>query len=460
MRRTIVLFAFLTLFSPAWGQSPPNQRPSFGSPWPMDVIRLRNGATLKGLILDSDDHSIRMQCVLREPGRPTVTFRTTITRAEVDRIERLNPTQRMELQTKLRQLDECTGDSERCRMASLVLRPTGWNGSESGAWQYDSDFFSLISDAHEEIVRRAALRLEQIYAAYSRFLPPRHKGGLPTKVLLLSDTPTGLGRPMPGSQPIRHPAYFEPAANRIVSHCDLQEWGERLEAIRAEHRKLRAELEVKQAEFARLYKGRDLHRVSEPIERTRAALASAEIKNNQMFAAATRLLFAQLYHEAFHAYLANFVYPARGPQPPRWLNEGLAQIFETAILEGCELRVGHADPVRLERASKAAPRGELVPLADLLRSNAKHFLVAHDSDRLVSDRYYLTSWALAFHLSFERRLLGTPELDRFIQRCHAGHDPIEAFEQLLGTPLSEFESAFHRYLIFLQPDGSVLRVMP
>ncbi|MCX7702370.1 MAG: DUF1570 domain-containing protein, partial [Gemmataceae bacterium] len=258
----------------------------------------------------------------------------------------------------------------------------------------------------------------------------------------------------------RHPAYFEPAANRIVSHCDLQEWGERLEAIRAEHRKLRAELEVKQAEFARLYKGRDLHRVSEPIERTRAALASAEIKNNQMFAAATRLLFAQLYHEAFHAYLANFVYPARGPQPPRWLNEGLAQIFETAILEGCELRVGHADPVRLERASKAAPRGELVPLADLLRSNAKHFLVAHDSDRLVSDRYYLTSWALAFHLSFERRLLGTPELDRFIQRCHAGHDPIEAFEQLLGTPLSEFESAFHRYLIFLQPDGSVLRVMP
>ena len=460
MKRLIALSATFIVIAAVWAQSPPLRTSAWTASWPMDVVRLRNGAILKGLILESDDHSLRMQCVHREPGRPTVTFRTTIARAEIETVERLSSTQRLELQTRLRKLDECSDDADRCRMASLVLRPISWNGKDNAAWQYESDFFTLISDAHDEIVRRVASRLEQVYAAYTRFLPPRHQGGVPTKVLLICDRTATLGRPLPGAPPIRHSAYFEPAANRVVCQCDLHEWGERLQSIRAEHRKLRAELESRHAEFARLYKGRELHRVSEPIERTRAALVSAEIKNNQMFAAATKLLFAQLYHEAFHAYLANYVYPADGPQLPRWLNEGLAQIFETAILEGLELRVGHADPQRLERAARAAPRGELVPLADLLRSGPKQFLVAHDSDRLVSDRYYLTSWALAFHLVFERHLLGTSALDRYVRSCHDGCPPIEAFERLIAEPLVEFEPAFHRYLIFLQPDGSVLKVMP
>ena len=34
------------------------------------------------------------------------------------------------------------------------------------------------------------------------------------------------------------------------------------------------------------------------------------------FDAATRRLFALLYHEAFHAYVGTFVYPARPPGDP------------------------------------------------------------------------------------------------------------------------------------------------
>ena len=71
-------------------------------------------------------------------------------------------------------------------------------------------------------------------------------------------------------------------------------------------------------------------------------------------------LFTRLYHEAFHAYLGTFVYPAQGGSLPIWFNEGLAQIFETAIVEVGELRVGHADPVRLVavRAVLGSPRSE------------------------------------------------------------------------------------------------------
>jgi hypothetical protein len=452
----VVLVAFIFGMN-ALGQAPP--RPLPFSPWPMDVVRLRNGAVLKGLILDADDRALRMQCIYREPGRPTVTFRTTVGRNEIDRIEQLQPTQRQQLQARLRELEHCAGEADRCRLAQLPLRQTSANGNEPPLWHYDGTYFSLTSNTHEEIARRAAWHLEQIYTAYSRFLPPRHRGGVPTKILLVGDSRTSLPQLVPVAKTLQNPAYFEPSTNRIVCHCDLEEWGERLQAIRVEHRKLRQELEEKRAAFARLYKGRDLYRITEPIERTRAEMVAAELKNNQAFAAATKKLFAQLNHEAFHAYLLNFVYPVQRPQPPRWLNEGLAQIFETVILEGFELRVGHADTARLERVVKALARNELVPLADLFRSGPQQFLVSHGTDWQVSDRYYLTSWALAFHLTFERQLLGSPALDRFIEKCQQSTSAVRAFEELVDEPLEAFEKRFHQYLNRLQPDGSA-RVRP
>jgi len=36
---------------------------------------------------------------------------------------------------------------------------------------------------------------------------------------------------------------------------------------------------------------------------------------------------------------------------PLWLDEGLAQIFETALVEAGELRVGHAERSRLATRS-------------------------------------------------------------------------------------------------------------
>jgi hypothetical protein len=456
MKPRLIFLTAIVWVPAALGQ--PGSQPSGPSSWPMEVVRLRNGIVLKGLILDADERALRMLCVSREPGRPTVTFHTSVGRVEIDRIERLSASERQELRNRLNDLERCSGEAARCRLAQLPLRSISENGRNNPIWQYDSAFFSLKSDAHEEIVRRAAWHLEQIYTAYTRFLAPRHKGGVPTQIMLCCRLMSPDG-PSPVAKSVQNPAYFEPIANRIICHCELQEWGERLQAIRAEHFKLRAELEEKKAAFARLYKGRELHRIIQPIERTHAEIAAAEIKNNQAFAVATRNLFARLNHEAFHAYLLNFVYPATGPQPPRWLNEGLAQIFESAILEGTELRVGHADRDRLDRVVKAIPRQELVPLADLFRSEPRHFLVAHDTDRLTSDRYYLTSWALAFYLTFDKRLLGSAALDRFVSECHNGTSPTRAFEEMVGEPLESFQRQFYQYLSLLQPDGS-LRQQP
>ena len=95
-----------------------------------------------------------------------------------------------------------------------------------------------------------------------------------------------------------------------------------------------------------------------------------------------------------------------------------------------------------------------MPLARLLCSRPGDFLAAHAADKAATDRYYLTSWALAFHLTFERRLLGSAALDNYLAALARGTDPDAAFAALVGQPLPAFERDFHRYLLQLQPDGS------
>jgi hypothetical protein len=94
-----------------------------------------------------------------------------------------------------------------------------------------------------------------------------------------------------------------------------------------------------------------------------------------------------------------------------------------------------------------------VPLADLLKSDADQFLVAHNNDKQTSDRYYLTSWALAGYLTFDRKLLGTKSLDAYVLALRGDTDVLGSFQQLVGQPLAEFEKEFLRYLRELRPDG-------
>ena len=145
--------------------------------------------------------------------------------------------------------------------------------------------------------------------------------------------------------------------------------------------------------------------------------------------------------------------PAR-PKCRCGFNEGLAQIFETAIFEAGELRVGHADKERYEAVRIALARGTLLPLTDLLRSGPAQFQVAHSSSQQASDRHYLASWALAFHLTFERKVLGSKAMDEYVRALKRGLDPLLAFRDLVGQPLPEFEKSYLQYLKSLRQDGT------
>ena len=445
------LLVIILVAAPARADSPPK-----AVPWKFDVVTLKTtpATVLRGLLGEETPRGMRFQVVQRKPGRPTHVFATLLKRDEIGQIERLSDEDRKLLQERIQEIEQNSPEAEKERLGALELQPIAWGDKKEGGWRYSSDFFDLTSNAPEEIVRRTVLHLEQIYTAYARFLPPRHQGGRPTAVLLLTDLNDYRKMLLEQKQPFLNPAFFDPASNRIVCASDLELLGQKLASVKHAHQRMRAELDKAEAEFSKLYKGKERAAMLQPIADKRRELNAADKRNNDLFNLATRTLFATLYHEAFHAYAASFVYPPPA-ELPRWLNEGLAQIFETALIDAGELRIGHADAARLTRAKDALKKNELVSLTDLLCSGPKQFMLAHVGNKQVSDRYYLTSWGLASFLTFERRLLGSAALDRYVEALREGQDERTAFEELTGQPLPQFETEFRKYLQHLQPDGTV-----
>src|SRR5262249_50172149 len=291
------------------------------------------------------------------------------------------------------------------RMASLEFKVVAWGkDGKTKALSFQSTHFTLESNAPEDIVRRAAVQLEQIYAAYTRFLPPRCDSGEPTVIRLAQSLADYQALLREQGRTLLNPAFYDTARNQILCGTDLQQLGEQLERRRQENQKLLDDLKNREAELQKLYKNKPPAAVLRPIQEARQQVDAVNKQNDELFQAATRQLFRTLYHEAFHAYLANFVYPPAEAEVPRWLNEPLAQVLEGASTAAAERRADEAARARLNQAQASLRADDLVPIPDLLRAGPKQFVVLHASDQQTSDRYYLTSWGVAFYLTFERRL--------------------------------------------------------
>ncbi|HEY1192311.1 MAG TPA: hypothetical protein VGE74_32100 [Gemmata sp.] len=460
------LFFTLVLLGTATAQ--PDAQPPGLSQWPFDEVTLTNGSELRGLVLVELPDGIEFRSVSRPPGRPTVTLTSFLSNKEIAKVKKMTDKERALLKEKLAELDP-TGEGERKRMESLELVPADWPQKPGAAKMYDSDHFVLVSTGSEELTRRSAVRLEQIYTAFARFLPPTVKHGKQTKIWLATDPEEY--RAITGGAKILNPALYDAARNRILCGSDLTRLGNELQSARVYHAQQLAGLDRYEAGIRKLFKGEELNRHLRAVAVERKRVFVADVNNGVKFDTATgKLLFALLYHEAFHAYVSTFVYPPLKPaqvkagegtgELPRWLNEGLAQVFETAVVEAGELRADHPDKERLVRAKewlRGKPGGPLVPLGDILVTGRDAFLASHSDQRTVSDRAYLSCWALAHYLTFNRRLVGTKEFNKYLVAVNSGGDPKQAFAALVGQELSAFEKDWHTYLTQLQPDGTLVK---
>ncbi|HEV8060911.1 MAG TPA: DUF1570 domain-containing protein [Gemmataceae bacterium] len=401
--------------------------------WQFDLIHTRNGKVHQGLLVAETTEYVKFWRIIRVPGRPTRRMFWSYETSDITKIERLSDDQRHVLEERIRALDP---DHEKQCMERLKLLPTAWGGEPNGGLCYRSDYFLLVSDAREEIVRRAAFRLERIYAALARFMPPRRMAP-PTRILLVRSQQEYQTLLAKRGLHFLNPAFYDRDRQEIVCACDLERFGEELAAAQLRHRQNRERLRAQERALEREHRGNIPQKLMKPLNQQFAALDEADRTNEHQFEESSKRFFETLYHEACHAYVATFVY-AKTDKMPSWLQEGLAQIFESAILDGMEFRVGHLDAARVERLRTAGRRGDLPGLLGLLRAGPRQFMANHTQEKSATDSYYLSAWALAHYLVFDRELLGSAELDRYVTALEGGADPLAAFEQLVDEPIASF----------------------
>jgi hypothetical protein len=418
-----------------------------------DVLHLQS-RIVQGRVLKEGPEGVTLQLIYVNPGRPIRIEEAgpPYPWSSIKRFDRLAPAERERLSRFLVQKQSEREKFKRL-LAAIELKPAPWGKSPVGGLSYSSRRFTLLSNARPDIVRRAAERLEQIYAAFDDLLPPRHPDAQATRILLVESMAEYEALLNEQGHKLLNPAFFDSARNEILCASDLRRLGEELQTSREANEKLRAQLIALERELKHKYGGLSKTQEKE-FEEARSKILGTQKTNNEIFARATARLFQTLYHESFHAYLANFVYPPAEAEVPRWLNEGLAQIFETPVLDGSELFVGQPDADRLRRVQAALAAGEFLSLTDLLKAGADHFLVSHAGAQELSDRYYLASWALAYYLATQGKKLASPELDRYVTALKKpGTDPAAAFEQFTGRALPDFEKAYLHYLRKLRANG-------
>ncbi len=453
------------LFLPAYGQSSGDPRLETG--WKFDRIALATGKTIDGLIL-ADDGVTGMEFmeVRRLPGKPMNLVVRPIERRMIASVESLNDAERKILRGRLDRFMH-RAKFEARRMDDIKL--SSQTRDEGRQWNYHGNWFWLESTADEQTSRRAAVRIEQIFTAYRQLLPPQRSPQRHLKIMLFGAEPQyaaflrGLGLE------IANPAFFAADFNIVAAGSDINRFNEQLATTRAEHKAVKDRLD---AEFAQLparlaalaeqmrRKGiaaserkaviaAEQRRQQERREKLLDDIAQADRRNANKFLQVTDDMYSRLYHEAFHAYLDNYVYPHHEFDVPRWLNEGLALTFEGGQLESDTLRID-APNRRALRALHADLRGpNPLPLSELLSADADAFLPAHRGGDTAAARLYAYSWGLAYHLTFERSLLDSAAFAEFISPASGKQPAIKRLEHLVGEPLDVFESKWRTAMLKL-----------
>jgi tetratricopeptide (TPR) repeat protein len=130
-------------------------------------------------------------------------------------------------------------------------------------------------------------------------------------------------------------------------------------------------------------------------------------------------------HTAYHEYM-HLVMHLNLERAPVWLNEGLAQFFENAEIDGVEFTLGNWEPSSWELLK----RRKLVPLDVLVR-------VDQDSDYYnVEDKrrlFYAQSWLLVHYLRVADEAQRSPQFNKFIQLLWQGVSQDSSFRQAFGT---------------------------
>jgi hypothetical protein len=428
--------------------------------WHLESVVLKSGRTYRGLIESVGPDAIKFVQIIR-PGMPEMSiaprkiWRNVVARSETlldDEHDRL-----ADLVREYRSSDRFEGGQLK-RLMLMPARRAGWAVS-----RYRGQYFLLDSSADENTTRRSIVQMEQIFGAYEMMLPPREKPKSKLAIVLWGSPAQYHALLARRGADMANPAFYSPEENTVMAGLELPRLVRQLNNVRnfRDHVEQGAdENHMAMVKSGKRKKQQQLPPdVRDEMNRSRQEqfemergqllrnLEMADKRASENLQQASQRTFAMLYHEAFHAYLENYVYPHDQFDVPRWLNEGLAQIFENGRLDGDTLHFDGPAPMLLAQLRHDMATGQRLSIDELLKSDQQGFLVTRPGDAEVSHRSYLYSWGVAQYLMQELNLLGTPAMDEYVSKHAAQKSPRERFERLVGESLETFEANWRQFIL-------------
>ncbi len=453
-----------------FGQAAAQTRPGLAhAPWPLEAIELVDGRRLEGLVMAPADVAgtpahdagdIELLQIVRPAGRPMhlVTW-PPFPATRVRFVERLSPNE----QDRLRERVEAFRAERRRQSDTASIRLS--RQGEEGPWQFDDTNFTLVSTADSSLTREAIVRLQVTFDALESLVPPVARA-TPVHVRLCGSLAEYRVAQEEAGLRLENPAFYLPQRRLLVTGSDLpallqedRAAADQLDAARQRHlehgslldsrlHQLATDLEASSVprdariEIVRRARIRGAREQSEAL----AQIDAARRSNAAVVQQAHRRYDARLAHEAWHAYADGRMRLAGTGHLPSWLDEGLAQVIETAPLDAGELRLDAPDPDRLARVKQAIAAGGLIPVAEIVSAKQDAFLGGHSGNEAAA---YLAAWALSFDLAVLRPVLTA---DKIVALSTAGEkNPIAAFEALVGMPIDHYDRQWRQRMLDLQP---------
>lgn len=151
-------------------------------------------------------------------------------------------------------------------------------------------------------------------------------------------------------------------------------------------------------------------------------------------------LWRVLAHEGFH----QFVGYELGQQIPMWLNEGMAQYFETSFITGTRFNVGQVSRNKLALAQYLILNKKAPPLAQLIQWDRTTFYAN-------ANVAYPMSWALvSYLLNSNNDRFDQSQFRRYLQDLKLGKDDLTSFQKHFGRNSDSWQSDFEDYILHLK----------
>ncbi len=456
LRVGLVFASLALLVSSASFAQPTTTSPEAGD-WPLEEVHTTDDHVYRGLIRDEHEGELEFVEVVRPRGRAMYLVVRPIAVKSIASMKRLPREDHQKL------FDRVWAFRFRSRIEAGRMENVDLAALDDGGrrfLRFRGPWFTLDSTADEETTRRCVVRTEQIFRAYRLLLPPRVEPARPLRVILLEsmDEYAAFLREHDLGE-VTNPAIFSEKGNVIVAASELSRYAQRLETTREQHQRIREQYETldkalpgQLAELRKQLAGQGVSKdaiddelnAREALWRKEQAQAlqqlnAADRRNEAAFAEVTEAMFRRLYHEGLHAYLENYVYPHEQYNVPIWLNEGLAQVFQSGQLEADTLRIDAPLPEALAAVQADLKSDEPLLIEELVAAGRSDFLGGSGRQEQ-ANRLYAYAWAVAYYLAYYQPVLGSDTLDAYVSKEAAQLPPPQRLEKLLGTPIGQFES--------------------